>query len=226
MRCRYPTPWFLLLVLVLMAALVPACGPGGPAAETRVTVEMTSEPVQATERKSTEPPAATDATTLEPTDSMGGATMTFSLSSTAFEHEATIPERYTCDDQDLSPALSWSDIPQGTAALALVMEDPDAPAGTWVHWVLFNIPASVAMLEEAVPDEERLPSGAVHGQNSWGDLGYGGPCPPSGTHRYFFRLYALDTNLDLGPGATKEQVLIAMQGHVLSEAELMGRYAR
>ncbi len=145
--------------------------------------------------------------------------MAFALSSSAFAQGKPIPAKYTCDGLDISPPLAWGDAPMGTQSFALIMDDPDAPAGTWVHWVLFNLPAQTHQLAEKATQ-------GVQGRNSWGRLGYGGPCPPSGTHRYFFRLYALDTLLQLPAGATKEQVLRAMQGHVLAQAELMGVYAR
>ena len=152
--------------------------------------------------------------------------ITFELTSTAFAHEEPIPPKYTCDGQDISPPLQWSDPPQGTQSLALICDDPDAPVGTWVHWVLYNLPAEARSLPEAVPSEAELPDGSRHGQNSWRRLDYGGPCPPSGTHRYFFKLYALDTMLDLEAGEGKKQVLQAMEGHILAQAELMGVYSR
>lgn len=152
--------------------------------------------------------------------------MALSLTSTSFDHQSDIPSRFTCDGEDISPPLAWSEAPSGTASYALIMDDPDAPAGTWDHWVLYNLPASVSELGEAVPPNEQLSNGALHGRNSWRDLGYGGPCPPDGTHRYFFRLYALDTMLDLDAGASKDDVLDAMEGHVLGQGELMGTYTR
>ncbi len=153
--------------------------------------------------------------------------MTFRLSSSAFEHEAGIPVRYTCDGEDLSPPLLWEGVPEGTLSLALIMDDPDAPVGTWVHWVVYDLPAAMSGLEEGVPPEPELPGGGRHGTNSWRRLGYGGPCPPGGTHRYFFKLYALDVEeLGLPAGASKGEVLRAMEGHVLAEAALMGRYGR
>jgi Raf kinase inhibitor-like YbhB/YbcL family protein len=150
----------------------------------------------------------------------------FELNSTAFAHEEPIPPKYTCDGQDISPPLQWSDPPQGTQSLALICDDPDAPIGTWVHWVLYNLPAEARALPEAIPPEAELPDGSQHGENSWRRLDYGGPCPPSGTHRYFFKLYALDTVLDLEAGEGKKQVLQAMEGHILAQAELMGVYSR
>jgi len=150
----------------------------------------------------------------------------FELTSIAFAHGQPIPARYTCDGEDISPPLQWGDPPGDTQSLALIVNDPDAPVGTWVHWVLFNLPAEARTLHEDVaPDAER-PDGSRHGQNSWRRLGYGGPCPPSGTHRYFFELYALDTTLGLSPNATKKQVLGAMEGHILAQTELVGTYSK
>jgi len=152
--------------------------------------------------------------------------MTFELTSTAFGPGESIPGTYTCDGADISPPLQWGDPPQGTQSLVLISDDPDAPMGTWVHWVLFNIPAGARELSEGLPKDAELPDGSRHGQNSWKRSDYGGPCPPSGTHRYFFKLYALDTVLDLSAGASEKQVLRAMEGHILAEAELMGVYSR
>ena len=150
------------------------------------------------------------------------------LKSSVFKNGETIPVKYTCDGDDISPPLSWSGAPAGTKSFVLIMDDPDAPMGTWVHWVVYNIPANVTNLPEKVPPEEKLKDGTLQGKNSWGRIGYGGPCPPppTGAHRYFFKLYAIDKVLSLGPGATKEKVLKAIEGHVLSKAELMGRYKR
>ncbi|MGC9398942.1 MAG: YbhB/YbcL family Raf kinase inhibitor-like protein [Anaerolineae bacterium] len=152
--------------------------------------------------------------------------MDFELTSTAFEHEDAIPTKYTCDGEDISPPLAWTEPPEDTESFALICDDPDAPMGTWVHWVLYNIPADARGLPEGVPARENLDDGSLHGKNSWGRRDYGGPCPPGGTHRYFFKLYALDTTLDLGSGASKKQLLNAMEGHVLAQAELMGTYRR
>jgi hypothetical protein len=152
--------------------------------------------------------------------------MPFELTSSAFAPGEPIPRRYTCDGEDISPPLEWGDPPGGTQSFALMCDDVDAPAGTWVHWVLYDLPAGSRGLPEAIPPDAELADGGRHGENSWGWLGYGGPCPPGGTHRYFFRLYALDTALGLGAGASKEQLLQAMEGHVLAQAELMGTYTR
>ena len=152
--------------------------------------------------------------------------MPFELTSTAFAPGQPIPSKYTCNGENVSPPLRWSDPPQGTQSLALICDDPDAPAGTWVHWVLYNLPAKTRALAEAVPANADLPDGSRHGKNSGGRLGYSGPCPPSGTHRYFFNLYALDTVLGLASGADKSQLLQAMQGHILAQTELMGTYKK
>lgn len=141
------------------------------------------------------------------------------ISSSSFAPGEAIPARHTCDGQDLSPPLVIEDVPPGTAVLALIMDDPDAPVGTWDHWVAYDIPAA-----GTVPEGVR--SLGTPGRNSWRRTGYGGPCPPSGTHRYYFRAYALDRPLGLRAGAGKQQVLEAMKGHVLAEATLMGRYSR
>jgi len=151
--------------------------------------------------------------------------MRFELKS-AFAAGELIPRKYTCDGEDISPPLQWSDPPQDAQTFALIADDPDAPIGTWVHWVLYNLPTETRALPEAVPPDADLPNGSRHGKNSWEQLGYGGPCPPSGTHRYFFRLYALDAVLELPAAASKEQLLQAMEGHILAQTELMGLYSR
>jgi len=154
------------------------------------------------------------------------AAVPFALTSTAFAEGEPIPSKYTCDGEDISPPLQWRDVPEGTRSFALIADDPDAPRGTWDHWLLYNLPAEARNLPEGVPAEAELSDGSRHGQNSWSRLGYGGPCPPSGTHRYFFKLYALDTLLELDAGASKERLSQAMEGHVLAEAVLMGVYTR
>jgi hypothetical protein len=160
---------------------------------------------------------------LGPATAKGGA---MELSSPAFQDQQSIPTAYTCDGADISPALSISGVPPGTASLALLMDDPDAPVGDWVHWIVFNLPPGVKEIPEDVPAAPELSDGAVQGANSWRRIGYGGPCPPDGAHRYFFKLYALDAKLDLNPGASKKQLLEAMQGRVLEETVLMGTYQR
>jgi len=156
----------------------------------------------------------------------GGKTMEIKITSAAFEEGGMIPEKYTCDGMDISPPLAWTSIPDGTKTLALICDDPDAPVGTWVHWAVFNIPVSIEEMPEGVPPERDLESGAKQGMNDFRKIGYGGPCPPSGTHRYYFKFYALDIELDLEAGATKAQLLKAMEGHILAEGQLMGRYKR
>ena len=152
--------------------------------------------------------------------------MTLTLSSPAFAHGADIPSQFTCDGSDTPPPLAWSGVPDQAASLALIVDDPDAPDPaapkmTWVHWVLFNLPPGSAALRAG-----ELPSGAQQGLNDWKQTGYRGPCPPVGRHRYYFKLYALDIELPAVKRATKAQIEAAMQGHILTEAQLLGRYRR
>ena len=148
--------------------------------------------------------------------------MTIAITSPAFAHGKPIPVEYTCDGDDISPPLQWAEPPANTQSFTLIMDDPDAPVGTWDHWILFNIPADTRNLSAAATP----PLGSVDGNNSWRRTGYGGPCPPRGTHRYFFKLYALDTTLNLPAGTNKDDVLAAMDGHILAQSELMGTYTR
>lgn len=148
------------------------------------------------------------------------------LRSPAFEHGGLIPAKYTCDGQDISPPLTWADPPAGTRSFALIADDPDAPRGTWVHWVAWNIPADTRSLNEGLPKQDALQNGMKQGTTDFRRVGYGGPCPPSGTHRYFFKLYALDSTLNLPASTTKSDLEKAMQGHILQQAELMGKYQR
>jgi len=154
----------------------------------------------------------------------GGNTMI--VTSTAFKEGEMIPEAYSCDGENISPRLDWTDVPKVTKTFALIVDDPDAPRGTWVHWVLFNIPADAKGLGEHIPPRSTLTNGARQGVNDSHQLGYDGPCPPSGIHRYYFKLYALDTALTLESGVTKAQLLKAMEGHILGQGELMGKYKR
>ncbi len=148
------------------------------------------------------------------------------IESPAFSSAQPIPQKFSCEGPDVSPALSWSDAPQNAKSFALIADDPDAPVGTWVHWVIFNLPAQTKALPEGVPKTDSA-AGAVQGRNDFGKIGYGGPCPPPGKpHRYFFKLYALDSTLDLKAGAKKPEVEKAMQGHILAQSELMGTYQR
>jgi hypothetical protein len=167
----------------------------------------------------------------------GDQTVSFTIRSTAFASESAIPEKYACTGSDVSPPLSWTEPPAGTKSLALIMDDPDAPVGTWVHWVIYNLPASARELPEGTPTTEALTNGARQGTNDFRKIGYGGPCPPAGpAHRYFFKLYALDTEVkllyamdylsSLAPKDTKKHLEAAMTGHILAQAELIGRYGR
>jgi Raf kinase inhibitor-like YbhB/YbcL family protein len=154
----------------------------------------------------------------------GGDTLALKLTSTAFEDGGMIPSKYTCDGANVSPPLAWSGVPGGAKSLALVVDDPDAPRGTWVHWVVYQIPATEKGFAEGAPDANS--SGVRQGTNDFGKQGYGGPCPPTGTHRYFFKLYALDGEPNLPQGVSKGQLLRAVEGHVLAEGQLVGRYQR
>lgn len=191
---------FPALILIFVSVLT-ACG-GDETTTPKTTIELT-----------------TTTTTPEPEEMV--------ITSTAFEDGGTIPAAYSCDGQDKSPELNWTGVPEGTQSFVLILDDPDAPGGTFTHWVIFNIPAGATGLEENTAKIGELPDGTLQGKNSFGTIGYGGPCPPSGSlHRYYFTLYALDITLDLASGATKAQVLAAMEGHVLAEAVIMGNYQR
>jgi Raf kinase inhibitor-like YbhB/YbcL family protein len=150
----------------------------------------------------------------------------FSLRSGAFTPNAPIPSQYTCDGQNGSPPLEWSGEPQGTKSFALVVHDPDAPAGDWLHWVVWNIPASAHALPPNVPKKESLPDGTRQGSTDFHKPGYGGPCPPGGTHHYVFELHALDAKLTLPAGASRSQIEMEIQGHLLGTAQLIGNYQR
>ena len=168
--------------------------------------------------------------TAQGSKSEGGIPMTLEITSPAFSHNDPIPAIYTCDGRDISPPLIWNSLPTGTRSLALIVEDPDAPDPkaprmTWIHWVLYNIPAETAGLTENTA-AGNLPTDTLEGLNNWGKTGYGGPCPPVGRHRYFFKLYALDTELPDLNQPNKEKLLQAMQNHILDQAELIGTYQR
>jgi Raf kinase inhibitor-like YbhB/YbcL family protein len=156
--------------------------------------------------------------------------MSFMIKSSSFNNNEEIPTRYTCEGDDISPPLSWDNIPEHTRSLALIVDDPDAPDPkapkmTWVHWVLYNIPPNINVLAEQCTSAT-LPTGAAEGLNDWQRLGYGGPCPPTGRHRYFFKLYALDTMLDNLSKLTKADVEVAMQEHIIAQAQLIGTYQK
>ncbi len=148
------------------------------------------------------------------------------ITSPAFTHGGLIDPRHSCDGDDTSPPLNWQDIPPATKSLAIICDDPDAPMGTWVHWVYFNLPPQIATLPAGITPIPQPPQGGRQGRNDFGRIGYGGPCPPSGSHRYYFKLYALDTILDLDAGSTKRHLVQAMQNHILDKASIMCRYER
>jgi Raf kinase inhibitor-like YbhB/YbcL family protein len=151
----------------------------------------------------------------------------FQLATTAFTPGGDIPRKFTCEGSDVSPALTWTEPPAGTRSFALIADDPDAPRGAFVHWVVYNLPATMRKLSEAIPGNDEMSGGGRQGVNDFPMSGYGGPCPPPGKyHRYFFRLYALDTVLNLKGGATRQEVGKAMIGHILAQAEVMGRFQR
>lgn len=153
--------------------------------------------------------------------------MTIRLTSSVFSNEASIPVDYTCDGKNMSPPLMWQNLPSTTKSLAITLDDPDAPSGIFVHWLLYNQPAQTNNLPLDIPATDTLPNGARQGANSYGNVGYGGPCPPHGaTHRYIFKIYALDVVLDLEPGAVRRMLISAMDGHILDEGELVGVYSR
>lgn len=228
------------LVMMTLAGCGASSGPTAtevPAQE--VAPPATEVPIVAEAATATEPPAATEtpeatqtpAATETPADTAEPADTAMRLTSSAFEDGGLIPPLYTCDDQDTSPPLAWDGPPAETRSFALITDDPDAPGGTWVHWVMYNIPPDARALAAGVPAgtpaDEALPDGTQQGLNSWPRTGYGGPCPPSGTHRYIFSLYSLDTTLDLEPGATDKAALLeALEGHVLAEITLTGLYER
>lgn len=155
-----------------------------------------------------------------------GGNLSISLKSGSFKEGGFIPKKYTCDGENISPPLEWNGTPEGTKSIAIICDDPDAPMGTWVHWVIYNIPSSVNNLKENIPPEKVLEDGTIQGKNDFKKTGYGGPCPPNGIHRYYFKIYALNTALALTPGLTKGELLHAMEGHIISEGRLMGKYSR
>ena len=153
--------------------------------------------------------------------------MTIKITSSSFAEGQSIPSKYTCDDENLSPPLNWDHVPEAAKSLALICDDPDAPAGTWVHWVLYDLPETTREISEGVETKQELPNGAKQGRNDFKQIGYGGPCPPKGqSHRYYFKLYALDNKLGLNSGMTDREVRDAMKGHILGEGSLMGSYKR
>lgn len=152
--------------------------------------------------------------------------MAFQLSSPDFKEGQPIPVKFSCDGLDVSPPLKWKDAPAGTSSFVLIVNDPDAPAGDWAHWVLYNIPAEANELLEGIAADKELQDGTMQGRNSWHQIGYGGPCPPGGRHRYYFTLYALDYKLIMEAGAERGDILQALNGHILAKTSLMGTYSR
>lgn len=199
----------LLCLVILGVILLAACAPNPEPAElTGPVSDEAASPLP--ESQSQEEAGSTGE---------GEGPMVMALTSPYFNDGESIPIQFTCDGDDISPELDWFGTPGETVSLALIMDDPDAPGGTWVHWVLYNLPFDLNGLRQGETGV------GVDGLNSWGRTGYGGPCPPSGTHRYFFKLYALDIDLDLGPKADKAALLAAIEGHVIGQAELMGTYS-
>ena len=199
-----------ILISILFAACATESAPTSAPIDQLPQVEPTEEPLAA--------PTKEEDQSMEESD--------LRLMSSAFLQGDPIPVSHSCDGENTSPRLTWTNPPAGAESFALIFDDPDAPGGTWVHWVLFNLPAETRSLPADVAPGPTLANGALHGSNSWGSIGYGGPCPPGGEHRYFFKLYALDSALDLEVSATKEQLLEAMKDHIVAEAELMGTYSR
>ena len=205
-----------LFTFCLSMSLLAACS--APATQETQAPSATETPVVATIATI----APTSTLVPEASPSVMEPALPFELISTAFEQGEPIPAKYSCNGEDDSPSLAWGDPPAGTQSLALIMDDPDAPGGTWDHWIVFNISPDLRELPEGIKAGNL---GVIYGKNSWGLSDYGGPCPPSGTHRYFFKLYALDTTLNLDETADKSQVMAAMEGHVLAEADLMGTFS-
>ncbi len=152
--------------------------------------------------------------------------MEFQISSSVFKNGEMIPRKYCCDGINISPPLNWNDPPANTKSFALINDDPDAPVGDWVHWIIYNIPKETREFKEDASSKKLLPNGSLEGKNDWGKNSYSGPCPPSGTHRYFFKLYALDNLLNAKEGLTKKQLLSLMNGHILAQTEIIGKYNR
>ena len=213
-----PKQTTLLIILCALILMLAGCVPAPDAPEEPAAVGM-EEAAQEAAPVDTPLPPAEDSEEKD-AEADGGTTMQMSLTSPAFNDGEAIPLQNSCDGDEKSPDLDWFGIPEGTVSLALIMDDPDSPGGTWIHWVLYNLPADIPGMQLG------LTGVGVDGTNSWGSTGYGGPCPPGGTHRYFFKLFALDLNLDLGAGASEKDLLAAMDGHVLGQAELMGTYTR
>ncbi len=203
----------ILILICCLAVVLAGCAPAPEPAE---------DPAPVMEEKAAEEMIPADTPlppTEEPETEEEPAMVEMTLTSPAFAEGEAIPLQFSCDGDDLSPELAWGGIPAGTASLVLIMDDPDAPVGTWDHWILFDIPADLSGLAQGG-------TAGTDGNNSWNRTGYGGPCPPSGTHRYFFKLYAVDIMLDLPAGTAKGVLEAAIEGHILGYVELMGTYTR
>jgi Raf kinase inhibitor-like YbhB/YbcL family protein len=212
-----------LCLLMLICLAITACGGGAP--EPVEDAVVISEPDQVDEELQAESEEE-EIIVEEQATPTEAEPIVFSISTVEFSEGEAIPTRFSCDGENISPVLEWSGAPEGTSSYALIMDDPDAPGGTWIHWVLFNIPGDASGLVESIPAEPVLADGSIHGANSWERSDYGSPCPPGGTHTYFFKLYALDGELDLPEGSSLDALLAGMEGHVLAEASLMGTYTR
>jgi Raf kinase inhibitor-like YbhB/YbcL family protein len=231
MRRTFPIPWSLLAIPMVLCLVVfgASCNKDEEEVEPTPIVDEGPPPTAETLPSAAEKVASVPGADTEGEDDMPmpAEATNLRLTSAAFSDGAAIPKKYTDDGEDVSPPLRWTEPPEGTQSFALVADDPDAPRGTWVHWVAYGIPASVRELPEGVPAEERIPQGGVQGRNDFDRLGYGGPAPPPGKpHRYFFKLYALDFMPDLPAGQTKAEVMQAIEDHVLAETQLMGTYGR
>lgn len=198
------------------------------ACATPQVTDAQSDPAEAQSAEPTDPSTPTAAPAGTEAPATMEEPMSFELTSPAFTQGEAIPEKYSCKGEDVSPPLAWSEPPAGTQSFVLIMDDPDAPVGTWDHWLLFNILPNTRGLEENLPitGKNQDPGSIFVGNNSWKRADYGGPCPPSGTHRYFFKLYALDTTISLLPGANKSQLESEMDGHILAQTELMGTFSK
>lgn len=203
-----------LILVCLLVIISTGCVPSPEPAEI-----IDPEPLEPSDEDAHSEGLESESEVPHPVDEEVGP-VAMALASPSFNEGDPIPLKFSCDGEDISPELDWFGIPEGTVSLALIMDDPDAPGSTWVHWVLFNLPMDLSGLREGMTGVGQ------DGTNSWNRTGYGGPCPPSGTHRYFFKLYALDTNLDIKSGANKDALEEAMEGHILGQAELMGTFNR
>lgn len=193
-------------LLAAGAAIVLACAAAAPA------------PVA-----TTAPPAAGPSAPAAPPAAPAAR---FEIRSTAFDYNKPIPAQYTCDGADLSPPLTWTNVPAGTKSFVLIVSDPDAPSGQWAHWLLWDLPAGTTSLPQGVPKTGALPDGSRQGKNDFGNPGWGGPCPPGGRHRYVFRLFAMDRLIGLPPDATRDTLEKSIQGHIVGQTEVTGRYQR